>query len=108
VQSTGVDPCVNIDPDWRVQLNSMGATPPLVEGAANATATPDTVVADALTLAGHEIVNGELTGGAGGGGDGAVGVSPHPHRHTIASASSARSCSFILGAKRQFYPGVNA
>ena len=56
VHCTGVVPAENIEPDWRVQLTSTGATPPEVVGWENATLTPFSV-AEPLTPVGQTMLS---------------------------------------------------
>lgn len=85
-----------------MQLACTGARPPVIVGSANDTATPDTADAEALTLAGHAMVN---AGGGGGGGEGVVGEL-HALRHAIDNTRMA-NCNFI-GRNDQFYRVPNS
>ena len=56
VHCTEVVPDENVEPDWRVQVTSTGATPPDVIGCENATEMPYSVP-DELTLVGHTMLS---------------------------------------------------
>jgi hypothetical protein len=75
VHCTVAAPAANAVPDARVQLTSMGSTPPLVAGALNVTGTAAPVVEATVTLPGQVIASGgrDGTGVTGGGGVGFVG-----------------------------------
>jgi hypothetical protein len=72
VHCTVAAPTANAVPDARVQLTSIGSTPPVVAGALNVTGTAAPVVEATVTLAGHAIVSGGR-GGTGVTGGGTVG-----------------------------------
>jgi hypothetical protein len=93
---TVVGPTANSDPDGRVQETSIGATPPVVVGAAKVTTAPVSLVALALTLAGHAIVSGGFgggfcVGGVCGGGLGLVGDEQPARNTTNANAPSVHA-----------------
>ena len=102
---TLVIPAVNIDPDCRVQLTCTGATPPVVVGCANETATDDPSRMTAEVLPGQLMLNdgSGATGGVPGGtrGVGEVGDPPHPDSANTRRPKARCVRGFFTGRERR-------